>query len=693
MPIRRKAETPPADVPPPADMAPSDPPEELQMDETVDEEAAESAPPAEEVEGGLNGEGKDTDDGETEGRTGEKTEEQPEEEGGEDKKEEQEPGQEPGQKQKKQKRSVPAWATVSARQHRPAPGLYSHAKLHHILLDALQASKDRNGTSINAIMKYITNKYVMLDLDQRKFHLRKAMQRLVEKGMVKQLTGKGFSGSFAIGKLPPKTAIDRPVVAPGMQAETLGDTLPLIITRLCEPKEASYTLIRKYLEQHFPTLHLDRRPEVLKAALQRAVDKGHLEQITGKGASGTFQVRRFGDKELLKGGALEWGILTAITAMNEPKSCSTILLRKFLVETHKDSKAYVLVNNLKRTLNRCKMMGWMEQVTGTGLNGTYQLCYPYYPSPAILFPDKHVKGSAEDDSEEDDDDDDESEYEAPRNQRYSAQQRKRGRRLPPAKRPAAAARRAAPPHKKPRPAARRAAPPARTPKATSRASRAASRALPTHKTKTPQSEDEEPMSETETPLSKKARPTRRTKTPQSKKARPTRRTKTPESKKARPTRRTKTPESEDEESMSETETPQSKKAETKTPESKTTRPTHRTKTPESKKARPTRRTKTPQSEDEESMSETETPLSKTARPTRRTKTPESKKARPTRRTKTPESEDEESMSETETPQSKKAKTKTPGSKKAKTKTPEPKRATPKKSALTSGTRKSTRSSK
>lgn len=33
------------------------------------------------------------------------------------------------------------------------------------------------------------------------------------------------------------------------------------------------------------------RPDVLKNCLQRSVEKGYLEQITGKGASGTFQVR------------------------------------------------------------------------------------------------------------------------------------------------------------------------------------------------------------------------------------------------------------------------------------------------------------------------------------------------------------------------------------------------------------------
>lgn len=44
-----------------------------------------------------------------------------------------------------------------------------------------------------------------------------------------------------------------------VNVEALGDALPLIITRLCEPKEASYYMIKKYLEQHFPTLNIQNR--------------------------------------------------------------------------------------------------------------------------------------------------------------------------------------------------------------------------------------------------------------------------------------------------------------------------------------------------------------------------------------------------------------------------------------------------
>lgn len=132
------------------------------------------------------------------------------------------------------------------------------------------------------------------------------------------------------------------------------------------------------------------RPELLKSALVKAVEKGHLEQITGKGANGTFQVKlcvttgtgpcrptaatdwlkrfwpdtlfmsqlkRTGNQVLLKGSNLEDAITTAITAMNEPKTCSTTILRRYLVDTNKDRKEYQLSKtpplSYKSWLDRC----------------------------------------------------------------------------------------------------------------------------------------------------------------------------------------------------------------------------------------------------------------------------------------------------------------------------------------------------
>ena len=35
--------------------------------------------------------------------------------------------------------------------------------------------------------------------------------------------------------------------------------------------------------------------------------------------------------------------------------------------------------SLRRTLTKCKVLGWMEQITGHGFTGTYQLSFPFYP--------------------------------------------------------------------------------------------------------------------------------------------------------------------------------------------------------------------------------------------------------------------------------------------------------------------------
>lgn len=58
--------------------------------------------------------------------------------------------------------------------------------------------------------------------------------------------------------------------------------------------------------------------------------------------SGRFQLKRGGNKPQPKGSVLEEAITVAITAMNEPKTCSTTLLRKHLLDSHKDVKEHHL---------------------------------------------------------------------------------------------------------------------------------------------------------------------------------------------------------------------------------------------------------------------------------------------------------------------------------------------------------------
>ncbi|XP_032370123.1 heterochromatin protein 1-binding protein 3 isoform X1 [Etheostoma spectabile] len=340
-------------------------------------------------------------------------------------------------KVKKVKRTIPAWASVAASKKLPVTNFAgTQNKVDNILIEAITSCNDKSGVSYQSVMKYILKKYPGMELDKKKFLIKKAMKKHLEKGTIKQLKGKGLSGTFTIGKQATSSK------KAAQKTECLGDALPLIITRLCEPKEASYNLIKKYLEQHFPNFNIENWPDVLKTALVKAVEKGHLKQITGKGATGTFQLRRTGNKVLLKGNTLEDAITAAITAMNEPKTCSTTTLRKHLLDANKDIKEYQLVANLRRTLTKCKVLGWMEQITGHGFTGTYQLSFPFYPSPTILYPDKFNKPPQKppsrrrtvESSDEEESEEEESEDEAPSGKRKAVKRPPpKARRPPPAK--------------------------------------------------------------------------------------------------------------------------------------------------------------------------------------------------------------------------------------------------------------------
>ena len=46
------------------------------------------------------------------------------------------------------------------------------------------------------------------------------------------------------------------------------------------------------------------------------------------------QLKKSGEKPLLGGSLMEYAILSAIAAMNEPKTCSTTALKKYVLENH-----------------------------------------------------------------------------------------------------------------------------------------------------------------------------------------------------------------------------------------------------------------------------------------------------------------------------------------------------------------------
>ncbi|KAJ7306503.1 hypothetical protein JRQ81_009858 [Phrynocephalus forsythii] len=404
MPIRRAVnsstrETPPKSKPVEGQEAKPDP--DISSEEsasTVEEQENETPPPAppNETEPPK----------EAEAEAEEKAEAKPDEEV---KKEEKD--QAAKEKEKKVKKTIPAWATLSASQLARAQkqthmAASSRPKMDAILIEAIKACYQKGGASVVAIRKYIISKYPSLELERRGFLLKQALKRELQRGVIRQVKGKGASGSFVVAPNSGKTASKsrdrkKSSLASGPeQMMKLEDVLPLAFTRLCEPKEASYSLIKKYVSQYYPKLKVDIRPQLLKNALQRAVEKGQLEQITGKGASGTFQLKKSGEKPLLGGSLMEDAILSAIAAMNEPKTCSTTALKKYILEKHPGTNSSFQVHLLKRTLQKCEKYGWMEQISGKGFSGTFQLCFPYYPSPGVLFPEKQKAQDSEEEEED-----------------------------------------------------------------------------------------------------------------------------------------------------------------------------------------------------------------------------------------------------------------------------------------------------
>lgn len=209
-----------------------------------------------------------------------------------------------------------------------------------------------------------------------------ALRRSVQKGQVKQVRN-----SYKV--LSEKIESDKKSKKSSSLACSLEELFPHIFTWVCEPKEASYGLIRKYIGKYFPNLSTEGN---LKKAIENMEAKGQLDRITGKGASGTLQLVDGASKT---GTAYEDPVEDAIIASNEPKDASVQALRHYLSEYHTE---YNVANNpkvLKKALDRAEAMGWIMRVTGQGFTGTFRLSYPYIPSPKDLWRGDYNKSDYE----------------------------------------------------------------------------------------------------------------------------------------------------------------------------------------------------------------------------------------------------------------------------------------------------------
>jgi len=289
-------------------------------------------------------------------------------------------------KKKKKKKVVPSWATLSdeARSKLAKAGSMQRPKMTDAIVEAIKMCADSKGA---ASASSIRNMIMTDHPDLPKMVLKKAMNKAVEKGMVTQVKGKGFTGSFKLGKGKPaekKAAEGKKGAkkASGNAKQPLEELFPSVFTWACNPKEASVGFIKKYLVANYPDLDLGVEMKQYRKALEHAEKNGQLERLSGKGFSGTFQLVDGANKT---GAKFEDAFENACIAMNEPKDVSVSKLRDYLSVYHAEYNTDNRPHVLKTALDRAVAKGWIIQISGKGFSGTYRLCHPYYPSPRELW--------------------------------------------------------------------------------------------------------------------------------------------------------------------------------------------------------------------------------------------------------------------------------------------------------------------
>lgn len=297
-------------------------------------------------------------------------------EGDKDIKEEEKPAKKPV------KKTIPIWATVpktagSSTKQAVEVGSGGMAGAAVSVMEEL--------TDVGGMVSSLTLKKELMKRcpTWKKWMVKKAVTKAVEKGRLKQV--KGSFKLMAASKAKPAAAASKSKAGKGKAkkdepAEKLDDLLGNIFTWICEPKESSISLIRKYIEAHHTQLSTSEKD--IRKAIELGIKKGQLERLNGAGLSGTLALV---DQAKKTGAKYEDAIEDAIIACNEPKDASIPALRHYLSENHKEYNVAARPQVLYKCLERAEAKGWVKRLTGKGKSGSFRLVVPYRPSPKDLW--------------------------------------------------------------------------------------------------------------------------------------------------------------------------------------------------------------------------------------------------------------------------------------------------------------------
>ena len=111
-------------------------------------------------------------------------------------------------KKKKVKKFVPAWATLSAEAGNKLAkgGALAKPKLTDAIVEAIKLCGDFKGVALASAIKSMV---MSENPDCPKVSLKKALTKSIDRGLVVQVKGKGFSGSFKLGNGKPEPAVKK----------------------------------------------------------------------------------------------------------------------------------------------------------------------------------------------------------------------------------------------------------------------------------------------------------------------------------------------------------------------------------------------------------------------------------------------------------------------------------------------------
>ncbi|XP_078583887.1 uncharacterized protein LOC144866400 [Branchiostoma floridae x Branchiostoma japonicum] len=101
--------------------------------------------------------------------------------------------------------SMSAAASSPKKASKPKKAPAAHPPTTAMITAAVESLKDRTGSSVPAIKKYIAANY-KFDVDKKSHFIKRALKALVEKGTLLQVKGTGASGSFKINVAAKKAA-------------------------------------------------------------------------------------------------------------------------------------------------------------------------------------------------------------------------------------------------------------------------------------------------------------------------------------------------------------------------------------------------------------------------------------------------------------------------------------------------------